>query len=110
MYSTKMKKQTAPYVTVQVKFKNKKTKTMKTIVRPNAIRVDKNIPIPMGKYHYKYPLSLMEVGDSFLIIQSDFPTTGRSGIFAYVSQFAKRNNKKFTLRTVDGGVRCWRVE
>lgn len=70
-------------------------------------QIEKNIPIPtsdFGKGRPRiYPLGDMDVGDSF------FTTSARNKVASAVSYYGLRNGKKFAVRTVDGGVRVWRV-
>lgn len=63
----------------------------------------------------KYPFAQMEVGDSFY-----FPASGESKVemrraigrmTSNASAWSKRlPGRKFSVRTVEGGVRIWRVE
>ena len=66
------------------------------------IAIDKNIPVP-GE---KFPLSQMEVGDSFFAAGENASSFG-----AY---FSKQKPKKFTTRTVTEsgvkGYRVWRIK
>lgn len=71
-------------------------------------KVDKGIPIPStGRNAALYPWDAMEVGDSFLI-----PTERRPKSFS--TMLSKINDRKqpkrFAMRTVQGGLRVWRVE
>jgi hypothetical protein len=53
----------------------------------------------------KYPFLTMNVGDSFLV-------PGKSAAqFSQATNYANRTNpgKRFKSRTVEGGVRVWRV-
>ena len=81
-------------------------------------KIESNIPLPNGGTlrGTKYPFGLMKKGDSFLVAT---PDDGKekdkkvASISNSVSTFRKADaNKrtKFTVRKVDGGVRCWRVE
>lgn len=68
-----------------------------------SIKIEKGIPI-----HIKsaYPFSSMEIGDSFFVKGLD------SGRFSSTICYAKVKNPgmNFTSRTVDGGVRVWRIK
>ena len=67
-------------------------------------QIEKGVPIPgAGRSAAKYPLAEMEVGDSF------FTDVERDRIYTAVSYFGYRNNKKFSVRKVDGGFRVWRT-
>ena len=75
------------------------------IVMPvdTTIKIDKNIPILALYTRTKYPFSDMEIGDSFLV-SSDHKSIRSVAISA-----GRRLNAKFTVRKVDGGLRCWRI-
>ena len=65
--------------------------------------IEKNIPMTIGKQ--LYPFHLMEVGDSFFI-----PEKSPKAMTYPIAAYQKRNGSiKFTTRSVDGGVRLWRV-
>lgn len=72
------------------------------------IKVEKGIPIPekprKGGKPAKYPWATMDVGDSFFV--EGVPLANfASGAY----NAAKLLNRKFSLRTVEGGVRVWRI-
>lgn len=67
------------------------------------VKIDKNIPIPT--FNNKYPLGLLEVGDSFFIKGKNI-----SDISSTISQYGRRKGTKFISRSVDNGVRVWRVQ
>jgi len=72
--------------------------------------IEKNIPIPgpaRGK-RTKYPFADMEPGDSVLIEGED--TKGPAYQSAKAIEYNSRGAIRFTARTVDNGVRIWRVE
>ena len=76
---------------------------------PMAIKIDKNIPMPnSGKKNVersKYPFSRMKVGDSF------FAPCKMWTISASVGKYNKAlAPKRFSARSIDGGVRVWRVK
>lgn len=80
-----------------------KEQAERTIMFP----VEKSVPIPKTRNNSLYPFGQMEVGDSFFI-----PDAGKStaaSIRACASAFGKKNNRKFSCRQVDGGVRVWRL-
>ena len=64
--------------------------------------IEKNIPIQRGRE--KYPFLKMEIGDSFVF------SGNRKVIGAAASWYGSRYKMKFTTRSVDGGVRVWRVK
>jgi hypothetical protein len=54
-----------------------------------------------------YPLKDMAVGDSFLVTGSaEILTNLRYAACA----FGKKHSRKYSVRKVEGGHRCWRVE
>lgn len=79
-----------------------------------TIEIEKNIPLPSVIFGRKdrYPLKHMRVGDSiFIKFDADIsPRYFRAKLSSLIGQWAKRHNVKFTMRTIDGGVRVWRVE
>lgn len=70
--------------------------------------IDKDIPVPKqvgtGRKN-KYPFDALEVGDSFFVKDAKVKTLSRT-----CGSHGKRLSRKFTSRTVDGGVRVWRTE
>lgn len=70
--------------------------------------IEKGVPIPPSatgpKSGSKYPYREMEVGDSFFV-----PGGKRSTVSGVLQSRHARPHGKFTLRTVDGGVRVWRI-
>ena len=52
-----------------------------------------------------YPFGSMEVGDSFLVKQIENAQTARNSAWAY----GKNHGRKFTARTVENGLRIWRI-
>lgn len=67
--------------------------------------IEKDVPIPpqqWAKNGLTYALRHMEVGDSVMA-----PGKKVSSIAASAGRLKP---KKFTARTVDGGVRIWRIE
>ena len=85
-----------------------------------AFPVEKGIPIPPirrnggtpGGGEPKYPWPLMEVGDSFFV-----PTNSREEailmnlkIGSSATTFMKKHGVKFTARSLENGVRFWRIK
>lgn len=71
------------------------------------IQTDKDVAIPPKN---KYPLSEMGIGDSFFIPTDDKLLIGQR-IRSSIQHFKKHHaSVKFAVRSVDGGVRCWRIE
>ena len=65
--------------------------------------IDSTIPIPPPRH--RYPLKQLQVGESFLV--QDMTVSSMSGT---VSKASRTLGRKFTLRTTNHGVRCWRIE
>jgi hypothetical protein len=71
------------------------------------IEIEKGIPIPPQRpwgHETIYPWRTMEIGDSFFISGKPMKQAG-----SLAAKAAARTGQKFTLRTVDGGVRVWRI-
>lgn len=70
------------------------------------IEINKGLPVPPDTrgMKRKYPFDKMEVGDSFFV--PDKTSDCMSQCIAYAK---KRLGFSFTRRTVDGGVRVWRI-
>lgn len=64
--------------------------------------IEKNIPMPVGRGNY--PFASMQVGDSFFV-----PRMKAQTLSAAACGYQKKLNMKYTVRTVDGGVRVWRI-
>jgi hypothetical protein len=67
------------------------------------IKIDKGIKLPSRRNEYAEALAQMEAGDSFLV--ADFSKSQQN-------TFRREANKlgvRFATRTVDGGVRIWRL-
>ena len=74
------------------------------------MKIEKSVPIPhppRGR-RPEYPFAEMEVGDSILVEGQD--TTGPAYNAAKGLQYSQKNRVRFTARTVEGGIRIWRVE
>jgi len=73
--------------------------------------VDKDVPVlnytkgrPRGSF--KYPWSLLDINDSFLV-----PDNMKKTIYSLASHNNRRlSPKRFIGRKVDNGIRIWRVE
>ncbi len=66
------------------------------------IKIEKGIPVIT---RYRYPFLEMEVGDSFFV--PGFSSKDMSGSLTRVRKL--HPGWKFTTRTIDGGVRVWRI-
>ncbi len=83
------------------------------------IQIDKDIPIPVRKRAFianrkqwpeKYPYREMEVGDSFFIPHDAYNSSASLRTTLYHSARRMGNNYKITIKQVEGGVRCWRIQ
>lgn len=75
-----------------------------------TFEIEKNVPIPKQKNNgatLKYPWPTMAVEDSFF--RSD-TTSGKLGTAARNWAIRREPTWKFTARTVEGGVRIWRIK
>lgn len=77
--------------------------------------LDSDIPVPVrtapgGRRagSSKYPFSIMEVGQSFLVPGDVKAATIRSAVGAYQKR-SEDKEAKFSVRAVADGVRVWRV-
>lgn len=69
------------------------------------IKVEKGIPLPISFQAQRYPFDKMDIGDSFFIEKVE-----AQRLSAAASLYGKRNNMKFSVRSIDNGYRCWRVK
>lgn len=67
-------------------------------------KLEKSVPIPESGAPTKYPFKVMAVGDSFSV-----PREGGANLRNAASQAARKNGRKFTVRSLGEEVRCWRV-
>lgn len=66
------------------------------------IKIDKGVPIPET---CTYPVSLLEVGDSFWVAGNK-----RNSVMAITARVSRRSNKRFISRKDGDGFRFWRTE
>jgi len=66
--------------------------------------IEKGVPVPSRWINEKYPLDDMEVGDSF------FTNSPAVKVRPAVTHYGRRNGRKYVTRSMDGGLRVWRVE
>ena len=80
-----------------------------------TFKIEKNIPKPnpgRGIKKLHYPFEDMEIGDSFYVSKEDLKHTRLQhlAVRASASKYKSRHpGFKFTILTVDGGWRVWRV-
>jgi hypothetical protein len=81
-------------------------------------QIDTDIPLPArtnpnaGATPSVYPLADMLVGDSFFVPCDSVTIADRRRVSAATAGFTRRRKDsgiKFSIRTVDGGLRVWRV-
>lgn len=76
----------------------------------NIGKVEKGIPLPPKRCRHagvsKYPWEKMEVGDSFCVVG-----TTRNKIGAVITYREKKHpGEEYSFRSLDNGVRVWRVK
>jgi hypothetical protein len=72
-------------------------------------KIEKGLPIPPGKGRGgMYPFDQMEAGDSFFV--ADDPGIKGTSVSNSAASYERKHNKKFSVRKVEGGWRCWRVK
>ena len=77
----------------------------------SAFTIDKNIPLAKRGYAKspsKYPWLEMSVGDSFLSPNSEGKRNPIPQMCCYWNK--DHPETRFSVRSVDGGVRCWRIK
>jgi hypothetical protein len=80
----------------------------------NDYKIEKNVPMadsPCGRgSRKKYPFDQMEVGDSFLILCKEGEEKRATSIRVSSSMYRYTFfGKRFSQRSVKGGIRIWRV-
>lgn len=79
---------------------NNETENTKT-----EIKIEKGIPVPKDlRTVKKYPVAELEVGDSFFV-----PNMTSASLGGTTSYYARKHNRKFTIRNEGTGCRVWRV-
>lgn len=75
--------------------------------------IEKNIPVPSGDSRGRpnlYPWSQMEVGDSFAVpVSTEDKASKRRRLASGARRYAKGRDIKFTVRTLPGLLRVWRI-
>tara|TARA_R100001443_G_scaffold107392_1_gene117241 strand:+ start:4359 stop:4712 length:354 start_codon:yes stop_codon:yes gene_type:complete len=93
--------------------KSERSKTVRKIAsKKTEYKIEKNIPIPSSNKSLHFPLTEMEIGDSFLISLSK-----RAAIRNAIARLQKKSKDyKFVTRTVSGRgrkgkqLRVWRID
>jgi len=74
----------------------------------SEFKIEKGVPVPLKKGRNrssKYPFKDMEIGDSFHVVGMKRGALGSRAVF-----YRKEHpGWDFTVRTVDGGTRIWRI-
>jgi hypothetical protein len=81
------------------------------------IQIEKGVAIPKNTNSGRkriYPLDEMSVGDSFYVACDEnnldkISRSVRNTAINYTKRDTSAVGKKFTVRNVEGGVRCWRI-
>ena len=78
-----------------------------------AFKVDSGVPLPaLSKGGRgappKYPFGTMGPGDSFFVPVADAQRASHP-VRRSANQYGKRCGMKFATRSVEGGIRCWRL-
>jgi hypothetical protein len=76
----------------------------------NVMQIEKDVPMPTSKGRGrppKYPFGKMEIGDSFFVNFTGDASRCNEVVAAY--QYGRQNNKAFSARKEDGGIRIWRI-
>lgn len=66
--------------------------------------IEDNVPLPNHLGGTAYPFDRLEIGQSFFV-----PNKKLSSFTALTQYYKTKLRRKFTCRTMDGGVRVWRV-
>lgn len=74
------------------------------------IQIERGVPVPAKKWsgtgrRAVYPWREMEVGDSFIFRKK----TKKSTAFSLAYRAGKMGGRKFIIRTMAEGIRCWRM-
>jgi hypothetical protein len=80
---------------------------------PTGFVIERGVPVPAAASGRprKYPFAEMRKGDSFLVAFNDeTPAKLRALLATAANMWARKSGGKFTVRTLDTGVRVWRVE
>lgn len=73
--------------------------------------IERGVPVPkrnQSRRESKYPCAEMEIGDSFFIPAGQVKAPAAYAVA--VSANKRFPERKFVPRTVEGGMRIWRVE
>lgn len=71
-----------------------------------TFKIEKNIKPPASRA--SYPFKEMKVGDSFLVPNPSTELSHSVRISSY--GYGRNNNKRFSVRKAEGGIRVWRIK
>jgi hypothetical protein len=75
--------------------------------------VDHNVPVPkiVHRWNARYPWKELKINDSFFVPCAEIDLVGtRNALSSCRSWAQKKTGYKFVLRTMNQGIRVWRVE
>lgn len=81
-----------------------------------VVKIEKGVPIPKSESgnNSKYPLKIMEVGDSFLVPYKEGKKSRdtQSRMTSIIAAYRNKHDvtKKFVTKAEEGGVRVWRIK
>ncbi len=78
--------------------------------RDARILIERGVPIPPLRKPMRYPWAeLREIGDSFLVPEPDLAERRRRmrRLCASIPWQTRRTGRRYIVRMVAGGVRCW---
>jgi hypothetical protein len=80
-----------------------------TQIESVEFKIEQGIEIPPRRSGaLKYPFDQMNVGDSFFIPEDS--SVKPANVSNSAQAYGKQTGRKFTVRRVEGGYRCWRTE
>ena len=84
---------------------------MKGSPMPDPIKIETDIPLPLvTRRGTRYPFAEMKIGESFFLsCASKHEALKAQATVGHCARYALGRNKIVT-RTVEGGIRVWRIE
>ena len=74
------------------------------------IEIEKGVPLVSWKScGIKYPFNDMEIGDSFFIPCDEGNERETRRRITIAVDYRRIEQKKYSVRQVSGGIRCWRI-
>lgn len=73
--------------------------------------IEKGIEPPKGQMGRRrsYPFPDMEIGDSFFVPFEEGDLKVKAAVQAAATHYGKRHGMKFATRSIEGGIRVWRL-